>query len=57
MHFTFLLLHVENCWLKRMPLGHCKLAEVVPRLMKSASKPECFTNHSLCVTAATRLII
>ena len=38
-----------------MPLGHCKLAEVVPRLMRGASMPGCFTNHSLRVTAATRL--
>ena len=45
----------ENCWFKRVPLGHCKLAEVVPRLMKSASIPGYFTNHSLRVTAATRL--
>ena len=45
----------ENCCFKRMPLGYCKLAEVVPRLMKSASIPGYFTNHSLRVTAATRL--
>ena len=38
-----------------MPLGHYKLAEVVPRLMKSASIPGYFTNHSLRVTAATQL--
>ena len=43
----------ENCWFKWMPSGHCKLAEVVPRLMKSASIPGYFTNHSLRVTAAT----
>ena len=45
----------ENCWFKQVPLGHCKLAEVVPRLMRSASIPGYFTNHSLHVTAATRL--
>ena len=45
----------ENCWFKRVPLGHCKLAEVVPRLMRSASIPGYFTNHFLRVTAATRL--
>ena len=45
----------ENCWFKRTPLGHCKLAEVVPRLMKSAGIPGYFTNHSLRATATTRL--
>ena len=45
----------ENCWFKRTPPGHCKLAEVVSRLMKSAGVPGYFTNHSLQVTAATRL--
>ena len=45
----------ENCWFKRTPLGHCKLAEVVSRLMKSAGVLGYFTNHSLRVTAATRV--
>ena len=46
----------ENCWFKRTPLGHCKLAMVVvSRLTKSAGVPGYFTNHSLRVTAATWL--
>ena len=45
----------ENCRFKRTPLGHCKLAEVVPRLMKSAGILGYFTNHSLRATATTRL--
>ena len=36
-------------------VGHGKLAEVVPRLMKSAGIEGYFTNHSLRVTAATRM--
>ena len=31
------------------------MAEVVPRLMKTASIPGYFTNYSLRITAATRL--
>ena len=42
-------------WFKKVPLGHCKLSEVVPRLMRDAGIPGYFTNHSLRVTAATRL--
>ncbi len=45
----------ERCWFKRAPLGHCKLAAVVPRLMKSAGIEGYFTNHSLRATATTRL--
>ena len=44
-----------NCWFKKTPLGHCKLAEVVPKLMKNAGIPEYFTNHSLHATSTTRL--
>ena len=36
-------------------MGHCKLSEVVPRLMKCAGISGYFTNHLLRVTAATRL--
>jgi len=45
----------KDCWFKKTPLGHCKLSEVVLRLMRNAGIPGYFTNHSLCVTAATRL--
>ena len=44
-----------NCWFKKTPLGHCKLAEVVPKLMKNAGIPGYFTNHSLHATSTTRL--
>ena len=44
----------KDCWYKASPVGHGKLAEVVPRLMKSAGIEGYFTNHSLRVTAATR---
>ena len=45
----------RDCWYKGSPVGHGKLAEVVPRLMKSAVMEGYFTNHSLHVTAATRM--
>ena len=45
----------KDCWYKASPVGHGKLAEVVPRLMKSAVMEGYFTNHSLHVTAATRM--
>jgi len=45
-----------ECWYKASPIGHCKLAEVVPGLMKSAGVKGYFTNHSLCVTAATLML-
>ncbi len=47
----------ENSWFKRTLLGHCKLAEVVSHLMKSAGIPGYFTNHSLPATATTRLYL
>ena len=37
----------KDCWYKASPVGHGKLAEVVPRLMKSAGIEGYFTNHSL----------
>ncbi len=37
------------------PLGHCKLVEVVSRLMKSAGFPVYFTNRSLRAIVTTRL--
>ena len=45
----------ETCWFRKVPLGHNKLSQVVPRLMKSAGIQSYFTNHSLGATAATRL--
>ena len=38
-------------------MSHCKLSEVVPSLMRSAGIPGLITNHSLRVTAATRLYV
>ena len=45
----------EICWYKCCAIGHNKLAEVIPRLMKAANIPGYFTNHSLRVTATTRM--
>ena len=45
----------RDCWYKCCAIGHNKLAEVVPRLMKAANIQGYFTNHSLRVTAATRM--
>jgi len=45
----------KDCWFKKVPLGHSKLAGVIPRLMKNASIPGYFTNHSLRATCTTRL--
>ena len=44
-----------DCWYRASPMGHNKLADVIPRLMKSAGIKGYFTDHSLRVTAATRL--
>ena len=38
-----------------MPIGHNKLADTVPRLMREAGIEGYFTNHSLRATATTRL--
>ena len=45
----------KKCWFKKVALGHNKLANVVPRLMKSAGIKGYFTNHSLHATATTRM--
>ena len=45
----------SNCWYKCCPIGHNKLAEVVPKLMKAANIKGYFTNHSLRVTTTTRM--
>ncbi len=37
------------------PLGMNKVREIIKNLLKSAGIDGCFTNHSLRVTAATRM--
>ena len=54
-YLTPLVRPKEKCWFKKVPLGHNKLANVVPRLMKSAGIEGYFTNHSLRATVTTRL--
>ena len=54
-YLTPLVRPTEGCWFRKVPLGHNKLSQVVPRLMKSAKIEGYFTNHSLRATAATRL--
>ena len=54
-YLTPLVSPKHQCWFKKVPLGHCKLSEVVPRLMRDAGISGYFTNYSLRVTAATRL--
>ena len=44
-----------NCWFSSKPIGHNKLEGTVTRLCKDAGIPRFSTNHSLRVTAATRL--
>ena len=44
-----------DCWFSRVPIGHNKLADTVPCLMREAGIDGYFTNHSLRVTATTRL--
>ena len=46
---------MEGCWYSRVPIGHNKLADTVPRLMRDAGIPGYFTNHSLRATATTRM--
>jgi len=45
----------EHCWYSKVPIGHNKLAETIPRLMKKAGIPGYFTNHSLRATSTTRM--
>ena len=45
----------ENCWYSHVPIGHNKLAETIPRLLKQAGVPGFFTNHSLRATSTTRM--
>ena len=46
---------VEGCWYSRVPIGHNKLADTVPRLMRDAGISGYFINHSLRATATTRM--
>ena len=56
---SFYLLPLQKpsaaCWYSNRPLGYHKLGTTVARLCKSAGIPGHKTNHSLRVTAATRL--
>ena len=56
---SFYLMPLQNpsatCWYSTRPLGYHKLGTTVARLCKSAEIPGYKTNHSLRVTAATRL--
>ena len=57
---VFYLTPIDNpkevdCWYKTVPIGHNKLAEVVPRLMKDANIQGYYTNHSLRATATIRM--
>ena len=45
----------DTCWYSSRPLGYHKLGTTVAHLYKSAGIPGYKTNHSLRVTAATRL--
>ncbi len=44
-----------SVWFSRVPVGHNMLQQTVPRLMKTAGYSGHYTNHSLRVSAATRL--
>ena len=46
---------MEGCWYSQVPIGHNKLVNTVPRLMRDAGIPGYFTNHSLRATATTRM--
>ena len=56
---SFYLMPLQNpsatCWYSSRPLGYHKLDNTVARFCKSAGIPGYKTNHSLRVTAATRL--
>jgi len=45
----------KYCWYKPVAIGHNKLAEVVPKLMKESNIQGYFTNHSLRASAMTRM--
>ena len=56
---SFYLIPLQNpsdtCWYSSRPLGYHKLGTIAACLCKSAELPGYKTNHSLQVTAATRL--
>ena len=37
----------HDYWYSHVPIGHNKLSETIPHLMKDAAIPDYFTNHSL----------
>ena len=45
------------CWYSSRPCGHNRLASTVVRLCKEAGIPGYKSNHSLCVTNATWLLM
>ena len=44
-----------NVWYSKAPMGHNTLSKIVSEMMKEAGFEGHYTNHSLCVTSATRL--
>ena len=54
-YLTPLRKFTEECWYSREPVGHNPLGSTVKRLCESAGITGYKTNHSLRVTAATRL--
>ena len=56
---TFYLTPLDNpgkdCWYKPVAIGHNKLAEVVPRLIKEYNIKGYFTNHSLRASATAKM--
>ena len=55
LYLTPLKNQTQERWYNRIPIGHKKLADTVPCLMREARIDGYFTNHSLRVTATTRL--
>ena len=55
LYLTPLKSPTQNCWFSHVPIGHNKLADTVPCLMREAGIQGYFTNHSLRATATTRL--
>ena len=45
----------ENCWYSHVPIGHNRVAETIPCLLKQAGVPGFFINHSLQATSTTRM--
>ena len=55
LYLTPLKNRTQERWYSRIPIGHNKLADTVPRLIREVGIDGYFTNHSLRVTATTRL--